>query len=150
MQKKPQDDREPVGEINYLNVVSQSIQKINEACLSGQNPRDAAENLITDLPDEWAQKIKDRLDTAEEDYNKILKYQQEHIKIGIAQSQKDRASAQILNAEKEYGRKVKKAVISLFHDMGLLVKTRKKIEEGYIDLYEIMGEKPPKDDDDDD
>ena len=148
MHQNQPDEREPVGQINYLNVVSNSIQRINEACTRGENPRDAAENLITDLPDEWATKIKDRLDMADADYNEVLKSQQANIRIGVAQSQKEQASAKIMNAEKEYSRRVKKAVISLFHEMGLLVQTRKQVAQGeFLDLYKEFGITPEKDDD---
>ena len=147
-QQDDREDREPVGQINYLNVVANSIQRINEACLRGENPRDAAENLITDLPDEWGGKIKDRLDVAEEEYNKILIEQQRKLQHGTPQSQKQKASADILNAEKDYSRQIKKAVITLFNEMGLLVQTRKQVAMGgYLDLYKEFGVELEKDDD---
>lgn len=148
MQEKHQDEREPVGQINYLNVVSQSIQKINEACLMGTNPREAAENLITDLPEEWAVKVKNKFDIAESEYNKILESQKKYLVHGVKLEVKQRASNCIMSAEIKYSRKIKRAVVSLFHDMGMLVQTRAQVPHGeFLDLYKEFGITPEKDDD---
>ncbi len=148
MQENKPQDREPVGQINYLNVVSNSLQRINEACTRGENPRDAAENLITDLPDEWSIKIKDRLEHALTVYNEVLAANQKYLDIGTPQKIKLKASTKILESEKEYSRQVKRAVISLFHEMGLLVQTRAQVAQGeFLDLYKEFGITPEKDDD---
>ena len=50
--------------------------------------------------------------------------------------------------EKKYSSQIKRAFVSLFHEMGMLVQTRAQVAQGeFLDLYKEFGITPEKDDD---
>ncbi len=126
-----QDEGLPVGQINYFNVLAQSIQHINDAIMNEKDPREAAENLLTDLPDDWTSEIQESIDKAGDDYNKIIIELNKLLKMHVKESLKDEARIHINNAGKRYSRNVKKIVITLLKNKNLLYTTRKSVEQGF-------------------
>ena len=121
----------PVGQINYFNVLAQSIQHINDAIMNDKDPRDAAENLLTDLPDDWTKEVQETIDKAGDEYNKVLTDQNPIINSHAKESIKEIAREKIRSSGKKYSRSVKKIVISLLKNKNLLYSTRKPIEQGF-------------------
>ena len=142
------DDSEKLiaGQLTYFNILAQSIQAINGAIMQDKDARDAAENLLSDLPDEWTVEIQEKLDTLEDEYNKKITDSNKKLVKGTPESHKIEARKEIYLAGKSYSRNVKKLVISLLKQKDLLYQTKKKIEQGAISLYELQGMEPPEDD----
>lgn len=131
------DEEEIVEKVNYLNtILIPSIKAINEAILNGKDPRDAAENLLSDIPF-WKEEIIPQINKATETYNSILETQNKLLVKGIRQELKDEARKKINIAEKKYSRDMKEIIVSKIHkEMGLF-QTRKKIEHGGLSLWEL-------------
>ena len=141
-----QDDQENIVEhINYFNVLIQSIQNINSAIMQEKDARDAAFNLLSDLPDDWSNEIEDSIGTETERYDKIVQEQGKFFIKGTTNEQKHKAKEKINIAGKTYSRNVKKIIISLLKKKNLLYQTRKQVERGALSLWQL-GESDKEDD----
>ena len=126
------DSEKPIaGQLTYFNILAQSIQAINGAIMQDRDARDAAENLLSDMPDEWTEEIKEKLDKLEDKYNRTIDECNKKFIKGVPESQKQAARKDINLAGKSYSRNVKKLVISLLKKKDLLYQTRKKADEGF-------------------
>ena len=99
--------------------------------MNDKDPRDAAENLLTDLPDDWTKEVQETIDKAGDEYNKVLTDQNPIINSHAKESIKEIAREKIRSSGKKYSRSVKKIVISLLKNKNLLYSTRKPIEQGF-------------------
>ena len=147
MNEIDEEDRPIAGQISYFNILAQSISAINQQILAEKDPRDAAANLISDLPQEWIDEIRPQLDEAAKKYNNIIDYENGFLVRGTTENTKQEARKAIYLAGKKYSREIKIIVISLMKRKDILYQTKKKIEHGAISLYELTGEKPPEDND---
>lgn len=138
------DEKQIVEHVNYFNVLMQSIQTINNAIMQGNDARDAAENLLSDLPEDWSEEIEDKINKVTEKYNSLVAKHNPSFSQGTAESMKLRAQKAISLAEKDYARGIKKTVISLLGEKDLLYQTRKKVEQGSLSLW-ALGEGDEKD-----
>lgn len=148
MKPEPKKDLDPVaGQLTYFNILAQSIQAINQAIMQEKDCRDAAENLLSDLPEDWTEEIKDRIEAITKGYNEVVLLQNTFFIKGIPEHQKADARKKINIAEKKYARSIKNVVITLMKSKGLLYQTKREIEHGAISLYELMGKQEPEEDD---
>ena len=140
-QSKKQDedkDKENIVEhVSYFNILIQSISNINAAIMQEKNARDAAMNLLTDLPDNWSKEIEDKLERENENYDKVVAAQSKFLQKGTTQEEKLKAKEKINIAGRTYSRNVKKIVISLLQEKNLLYQTRKQVEQGYLSLWQL-------------
>jgi len=136
-----QEESQPIGQLNYFNVLATSIQSINNAIINEKDPRDAAENLLTDLPDEWTAEIEDSIYKVSYEYNKAVDEQNLILKLHVKDSIKMQARKDIYLAGKKYSRDVKKIIVTLLKKKNLLFPTKKLIERGeYFSLMKDAGE----------
>jgi len=147
-QNNLEDEKPIAGQLTYFNILAQSIQRVNDAIMQDKDARDAAENLLSDLPDEWISEVQERIDKENDNYNNSITHWNQYLEKGTAESLKIKARKEIYLSGKSYSRVIKNIVISLLKKKDLLYQTKKKIEQGAISLWELTGEKPPKDDDD--
>ena len=131
--KEEQEDI--VEQLPYLNELMQAIRNINDAILQEKDARDAAENLISDLPDEWRLEIEEKLNIEIKKYNNILSIQNKFLIKGYSESQKVAARNAIRLAGIDYARNTKKIVITLLKKMNLLFKTKKQVEKGALSIW---------------
>jgi DNA-binding transcriptional MerR regulator len=142
-----EDGERPIaGQLTYFNILAMSIQNINAAIMQEKDARDAAENLLSDLPSEWTDEIRDKIEEQEDRYNKIITESNKFLIRGSLESEKVAARKEIYLAGKRYSRNVKNIVISFLKQKDLLYQTKKKIEQGAINLYELQGIEAPDDD----
>jgi len=135
-----QEESQPIGQLNYFNVLATSIQSINNAIINEKDPRDAAENLLTDLPDEWTAEIQDSINKASEDYNKVVDDKNKILLLHVKDSVKIQARKDIYLAGKKYSRDVKKIIVTLLKKKNLLFPTKKPLDRSeYINLMNDMG-----------
>ena len=132
--KEEQEDI--VEQLPYLNELMQAIRNINDAILQEKDARDAAENLISDLPEEWRLEIDEKLNIEIKKYNNILSIQNKFLIKGYSESQKAAARNAIRLAGVDYARNTKKIVITLLKKMNLLFKTKKQVEKLFLELFE--------------
>lgn len=130
-----QNESQPVGQINYFNVLATSIQNINNAIMNEKDPRDAAENFLTDLPDDWTAEIQESIDKANKEYNASVDTQNKILKMHVKESVKMQARHDIQFAGKKYSRTIKKIVITLLKKKELLYSTK-----GAVSISELFSE----------
>ena len=137
-QPKKEEDKENIVEhINYFNVLIQSIANINAAIMQEKSAREAAINLLTDLPDNWSEEIQEKIEKENEEYDKVVAIQSKYLVKGTSESQKVKAKEKINIAGRTYSRNVKKIVISLLQEKNLLYQTRKQVEQGALSLWQL-------------
>ena len=135
---QPNDQKENIVEhINYFNVLIQSIANINAAIMQEKDARDAALNLLTDLPDNWSEEIEEKIGKETERYDKVIDTQSKYLVKGTTGEEKLKAKEKINNASRQYARSVKKIIISLLQEKNLLYQTRKQVEQGYLSLWQL-------------
>jgi uncharacterized LabA/DUF88 family protein len=151
MAKYPPDQDESknkeniVEHISYFNVLIQSISNINAAIMQEKDAKDAALNLLTDLPDTWSKEIEDKIMKETEQYDKVVAIQSKYLTKGTTQEEKREAKEKINIAARQYSRNIKKIVISLMQDKNILYQTRKQVEQGGLSLWQL-GEGESEDD----
>jgi hypothetical protein len=126
-----------VEHISYFNVLIQSISNINAAIMQEKDARDAALNLLTDLPDNWSKEIDEKILKETERYDKVVAEQSKYLVKGTSGEQKLKAKEKITIAARDYSRSIKKVVISLLQDKNLLYQTRKQVEQGGLSLWAL-------------
>ena len=131
------NQRDIVEQLPYLNELMVAIRNVNDAILNGKDSREAAENLVSDLPDEWMDEIDEMVCIERVRYNHIIKYNNAYLSTGCTPKQKYTAQKNIWIAGNDYSRKIKMIVISLLKKKDLLFKTRKKVEETGLSLYKL-------------
>lgn len=132
------DEQENIVEqLPYLNELMTAIRNVNDAVLQGKDSREAAENLLSDLPNDWMQEIENIVTIERNKYNVVVSMQNRFLVRGTTQSQKFQAQKNIQIAGNNYSRAVKKTVITLLKNKDLLFKTRKKVEMGELSLYAL-------------
>lgn len=142
------EEREIVEQVNYLaSVLIPSINRVNEAVYNLKPSLLATKILISDIPEDWRNEIIKELDTCEKGYYKIVHMQESRLSKGTTESEKLQARKVILEAEQIYSLNVKAVIISLLDKKVGLFQTRAKLPTASIDLYEAMGIKDTKDDD---
>ena len=141
MNKLMDKEENIVEQLPYLNELMTAIRNVNDAILQSKDAREAAENLLSDLPDEWMQEINESVKQQRDEYNIIIAHQNRFLVAGYTPSQKFSAQKSIYIAGANYSRNIKKIVITLLKKKDLLFKTRKKIEQGGLSLW-----KPERDD----
>jgi len=137
----PQDEqtnqRDILEQLPYLNELMVAIRNINDAILNGKDSREAAENLISDLPYEWLDDIDMSISLERVKYNKIVGFHNRYLSTGCTPKQKYNASRTICIAGNDYARHIKMIVITLLKEKDLLFKTRKKVEETGLSIYKL-------------
>lgn len=129
---EPDDGEKPIaGQLTYFNILAQSIQNINTSIMQDKDARDAAENLLSDLPDDWLTEVHDELLELETNYNNKITDSNKKLIKGNPESMKQAARKEIYLAGKNYSRNVKNLVISLLEKKHLLYQTRNKAEVGF-------------------
>lgn len=141
----PPEEGSIVEHVQYFNILMQSVQAINTSITNGADGRDAAENLLSDLPVDWSNEISEQIDIIITKYNKIVKENNKTFVTGTLGSLKVEAMKNIYYAGKEYSRSIKKTVISLLKKKDLLYQTKRKVEQGYLSLV-ALGEGDKEDD----
>ncbi len=131
------NQRDIVEQLPYLNELMVAIRNVNDAILNGKDSREAAENLISDLPDEWIDEIDEMVCIERVRYNHTIQYNNAYLSTGCTPKQKYTAQKNIWIAGNDYSRKIKMIVISLLKKKDLLFKTRKKVEMGGMSLYAL-------------
>jgi hypothetical protein len=126
-----------VEHISYFNVLIQSISNINAAIMQEKDARDAAMNLLTDLPDNWSKEIEEHIGKETERYDMVVAIQSKYLVKGTTVDEKLKAKERINNASRQYARNVKKIIISLLQEKNLLYQTRKQVEQGYLSLWQL-------------
>lgn len=129
--------RDIVEQLPYLNELMVAIRNVNDAILNGKDAREAAENLLSDLPEEWLKEIDVKVSVEKSKYNRIIESQNKFLSTGYTPKQKYSAQKAIYIAGNNYSRNIKMIVISLLKQKDLLFKTRKKVEEGSLSLYAL-------------
>ncbi len=148
MQTNNPEEREIVEKVNYLaSVFIPSINRINEAVYNLKPSRLAAQLLISDVPTEWLSEISDKIEHQEDLYVRSIEKAQPLLRKGTPQEDKDRGNKAKLDAEHMFSMGVKMIIVSLLNDKIGLFQTRAKLPTASIDLYEAMGIKETKDDD---
>ena len=130
-QHSPEEEKPIAGQITYFNILAQSIQRINDSIMQEKDARDAAENLLSDLPQDWTDEVKLSIASSEKEYDDQVKYWNKYLRTGTRESTKNWARHEIYIAGKKYGRSIKKIVISLLKEKDLLYQTRNKVEQGF-------------------
>jgi len=137
-QDEQKNQRDIIEQLPYLNELMVAIRNINDAILQGKDAREAAENLISDLPDGWMNEIEEKVSLERVVYNRIIEKNNPHLSPGHTPTQKYNALKAINLAGNDYSRNVKKIVISLLEKNNLLFKTSTKREtnEGYFSMMQ--------------
>lgn len=143
---KPEEQELILDTVHYFNVLIQSIQNINNSIMQDKDARDAAENLLSDLPDTWSDEIKDKIFELSHQYDTTIEEQNKLLRKGTKESIKQEARNEIIHAQKDFSRGVKKTVISLLKSKGLLFNTRKALETGYHEFPAEMFNQVEEDD----
>lgn len=136
-QDEQRNERDIIEQLPFINELMVAIRNINDAILQFKDAKEAAENLLSDLPDSWMQEIGDKISLERTAYNRVVEKNNKMLVIGSSVSQKTFASKQIYYAGNEYARNTKKIVISLLEKKNLLFKTKGKAEMGGKSLYEL-------------
>ena len=113
----------------------QAIAAVRHSIDAGKDGRDAAENLLSEIPDDWTSEIQNRITEEETKYNKIIEYNNLFLAPGHSPIQKAMANRNIYVAGKIYSRNIVKIAITLFKQKDMLFKTRKQIERGSLSLW---------------
>jgi len=122
------NNRDIVEQLPYLNELMVAIRNINDAILQGKDGREAAENLLSDLPDDWMKEIEGKISLERVAYNRVVDIHNRFLTTGYTPTQKMNALNVIRTAGNEYSRNVKKIVVSLLNSKSLLFKTSAKVE----------------------
>ena len=141
-QNNPDEEPQPIaGQLTYFNILANSIQRVNDAIMQDKDARDAAENLLSDIPDDWKKEVQDKIDSITSSYNNTVEYCNKFLGKGVRETVKAQHRREIYLAGKNYSRNIKQLVITLLKDKNLLYQTKKALEHGRISLYELTGEK---------
>jgi formyltetrahydrofolate synthetase len=127
-QDEQSNNRDIVEQLPYLNELMVAIRNINDAILQGKDAREAAENLLSDLPDDWMTEIESKISLERVAYNRVVDLNNRFLTTGYTPTQKQNARLSIQRAGNEYSRNVKKIVVSLLNSKDLLFKTSAKRE----------------------
>jgi len=136
-QDEQSNNRDIVEQLPYLNELMVAIRNINDAILQGKDAREAAENLLSDLPGDWMKEIESKISLERVAYNRVVDINNRFLTTGYTPTQKLNAWKAIRIAGNEYSRSIKKIVISLLKEKDLLFKTRKKAETDGLSLYAL-------------
>lgn len=136
MQQQNPNDEVIVEHLNYFNVLIASIQAINTAIMNQKDARDAAENLLSDIPEDWKEESKEQIETERAKYNFAIQYYNQFLQKGVPQSAKDKAQKNIYFAGKQYSLAIKNIVISLMKKKDLLYQTKNKIERNVLGIMD--------------
>jgi len=137
-QEEQKNQRDIIEQLPYLNELMVAIRNVNDAILQGKDAREAAENLLSDLPDDWMNEIEEPVSLERVVYNRIIEKNNLLLSPGHTPTQKHNAMNAITISGNDYSRKVKKIVISLLAKKNLLFKTSAKREtnEGYFSMMQ--------------
>lgn len=127
-QNERDNQRDIIEQLPYLNELMVAIRNINDAIIQGKDAREAAENLLSDLPDDWMGEISEKVSFERGYYNQSVEINNKLLSPGKTPTQKFNARLAIQRAGNEYARNVKKVVISLLKEKDLLFKTSPKRE----------------------
>jgi hypothetical protein len=127
-QDEQSNHKDIVEQLPYLNELMVAIRNINDAILQSKDGREAAENLLSDLPDDWMTEIESKIILERIAYNRVVDINNRFLTTGYTPTQKLNAWKAIRIAGNEYSRNVKKIVISLLNSKDLLFKTSAKRE----------------------
>lgn len=136
-QDEQTNQRDIIEQLPYLNELMVAIRNINDAILQSKDAREAAENLLSDLPDDWMSEIGSKISLERVAYNRVVDINNRFLSAGYTPTQKQNARLAIQRAGNEYARNTKKIVISLLEKKNLLFKTKGKVEMGGKSLYEL-------------
>lgn len=135
--KEISDKENIVEDFPYLNELMQAVAAVRHSIEQGKDGREAAENLLSEIPDDWTKEIQDKINDKAKTYNLVLSIQNRFLVPGYTASQKYAAEKAIHIAGKEYSRGIIKTAITLFKKKDMLFKTRKKAEEGSLSAYAL-------------
>lgn len=136
MQEKP-DQENIVEDFPYLSELMQAVAAVRHSIEQGKDGVEAAENLLSEIPDDWTKEIQDGINEKVKAYNLVLSLQNRFLAIGYTASQKYAAEKAIHNAGKAYSRGIVKTAISLFKKKDMLFKTKKDVERGSLSIYAL-------------
>ena len=147
MRERPEPDQDEniLDQLPYVNELMRVIASVNESILQGKDAREAAENLLSDLPDSWRNEVRERTNKATEQYNKVVSVNNHFLVSGYTASQKHNAEKAIFLAGREYARQIKMTVITLLDDKNLLFKKRKEVDRGSLSLAHLCEPDPDED-----
>lgn len=131
MQTEDNNKRDIIEQLPYLNELMVAIRNVNDTILQGKDAREAAENLLSDLPDDWMEEIGAKISIERATYNQEIEKNNSFLSSGHTQTQKQNARLAIQRVGNDYSRNVKRIVISLLKGKDLLFKTAAKREQGY-------------------
>lgn len=137
MSQKESKQEDIVEDFPYLQELMQAVAAVRHSIDAGKDGRDAAENLIAEIPEDWTTEIQDKLLKEEQRYNLVIGLQNRFLVPGYTQTQKMNAQNEIMLAGKRYSRRVVKIAISLFKQKDMLFKTRKKASEASLSIFEL-------------
>jgi hypothetical protein len=131
------DEKRIMEHMPYLVELMHAIRDVNQALIQGGDAIDAAENLLSDLPEEWEEEIKTEIDTARDRYLKELKINEKYFMTGGLGSQKRNAWVQNKYQSNQYARTIKRKVVTLLKKKDLLFLTKRQIETGSLSLVAL-------------
>lgn len=137
MPPKTKAEEEITEDFPYLQELMQAIAAVRHSIDGGSDGVNSAENLLAEIPNAWKLEIKDRLDAEKKRYALDYKYGEKYTKPGNTPTTKEWGYKYILSAGKRYSRNVVNIAISLFYDKNMLFKTKKKVAESYMSLYQL-------------
>ncbi len=131
------DEKRIMEHMPYLVELMHAIRDINQTLMTGGDAVDAAENLLSNLPEDWEEEIKMEIATARERYLVELKSNEKYFMTGTLASQKRNAWVQNKYQSNQYARTIKRKVVTLLKKKDLLFLTKKQIEQGGLSLYAL-------------
>ena len=137
MTAKESNKEEIAEDFPYLQELMQAIAAVRHSIDAGRDGRDAAENLLSEIPDDWTSEIQNRITEEEMKYNKIIEYNNLFLAPGHSPIQKAMANRNIYVAGKIYSRNIVKIAITLFKQKDMLFKTRKKAAEASLSIFQL-------------
>ena len=125
MPPKPKSEQDDIAEdFPYLQELMQAIAAVRHAIDAGKDGKDAAENLLAEIPDGWLiDEFTSLIEKERRDYNVVLGR-------GFTPTQR-------YFAGKNYSRRIVKIVINIIHKYVGLFKTRKKVEQGGLSIWKL-------------
>ena len=131
------EDKRIIEHMPYLVELMHAIRDINTALVQGGDAVDAAENLLSDLPEDWEKEIEGEIKIARDNYFKLLKQNEKQFMSGTLGSQKRNAWIQNKYNSNQYARKIKRAVVTLLKKKDLLFLTKRAVEQGGLSLFAL-------------
>lgn len=132
-----QDNRDILEQLPYVNELMVAVRNVNDAILNGKDAREAAENLMSDLPLSWSHEIHDAVKGEQIVYDTTVEVNNRFLSYGCTSRQKYLAQKAIVVAGNKYSRNIKKIVLTLLDGKGLLFKTRAKLDVNNLSLYSV-------------